>query len=368
MRPLSGLRAGRLWTALLWLGLTAIPGVIQILQEITYQRATGAPPHSPGHLFLWAIPVWWLWIPLGLLVRGMIRRWPIDGRRWWWAVPFHAVASVALGGLHLLVLQWIRGLMPLVGEAAPLEIRLLNALWTMFPVAELLAYWVVVTTTLVRDGQEALRERELRTSRLETELARAELSALRSRLHPHFLFNTLNAITVLMEEDRDRAREMVLRLADLLRHTLRADGREVVPLAEELATTRRYLAIEEVRFADRLRVEVEVPDDALGVGVPTLLLQPLVENALRHGLAPSPGPGTLAIRAARENGCLHLEVEDDGVGIPSRPARGVGLSVTASRLLHRYGDDHALDLEARSPHGTRVHIRIPAEEVPGVDG
>lgn len=363
MRPPSGHGAGRLFTALLWLGLTAIPGVIQIVQEITYQRATGAPPHDMVRLLLWAIPVWWLWIPLGILVRTMIRRWPIDRRRWMWTVPFHAVASVVLGGLHLVVLQWIRGQLPLVGEPVPLEIRMVNALWTTFPVAELLTYWVIATFTLVRDGQEALRERELRTSRLETELARAELSALRSRLHPHFLFNTLNAITVLMQEDRDRAREMVLRLAELLRHTLRADGGEVVTLAEELATTRRYLAIEEVRFEDRLRVDVSVPDDALGLGVPTLLLQPLVENALRHGLAPSRGPGTLAIRAVRENGCLHLEVEDDGVGLPARPTHGVGLTVTASRLAHRYGDDHALDLQARDPKGTRVHIRIPAEEV-----
>lgn len=181
----------------------------------------------------------------------------------------------------------------------------------------------------------ALRDRELQASRLEAQAARARLEALASRLQPHFLFNTLHAIGVLVEEDPARARAMITRLGDLLRDLIGGATEGEVPLREELELLRRYLAIEQVRFADRLRVEVTADPTTLDLPVPRLLLQPLAENALRHGLAPRAAPGTLTVRATRDAGGLEVVVANDGVPLAPHRPDGVGLATTRERLATR---------------------------------
>ncbi len=195
--------------------------------------------------------------------------------------------------------------------------------------------------------------------RLEASLARARLEALKMQLQPHFLFNSLNAIGALVHKDPDAADEMLAALSDLLRLTLETSGEQELPLRRELEFVERYLAIEHVRFGDRLRFEVDVAPETFAALVPTFLLQPLVENAVRHGLEPRSGAGVLMIRARRVGGTLRLSVTDNGIGLPNgKPEReGIGLSNTRARLRELYGG--AASLELRNADGLLVEVTVP---------
>lgn len=204
-------------------------------------------------------------------------------------------------------------------------------------------------------------ERERAAAELRTQLVQARLDALRGQLHPHFLFNTLNAIATLMHDDVDAADQMVTRLADLLRRSLDRGAPEI-PLSEELQLAERYLAIMQHRFSDRLSIDYAADRAVANALVPTFLIQPLVENALEHGIARHPGPGRLGIAAHRENGYLELVVTDDGPGVERESAWGVGLSNTKARLQQLYGDVATLRLEPAAGGGTRAVVRIPYRE------
>jgi LytS/YehU family sensor histidine kinase len=197
-------------------------------------------------------------------------------------------------------------------------------------------------------------------SRLETELARAQLQALRTQLQPHFLFNTLHAISSLMDEDVRAARRMIARLADLLRTTLDTRDQQEVTLLRELETLQLYLDIERERFSDRLRVDLMVHPETLEARVPNLMLQPLVENAIRHGIAPLHAGGQITVSAARDEESLVLSVEDDGAGAGAgQPPEGVGLRNTRARLARLYPNSHELRIERPSEGGFRIQIIIP---------
>jgi LytS/YehU family sensor histidine kinase len=216
--------------------------------------------------------------------------------------------------------------------------------------------------------------RELRASQLETALTRAQLHSLKAQLHPHFLFNTLNSISALIPRDAEAADRMLARLGDLLRMALEDSGAQVATLERELRFVHTYLEIEQVRFGPRLAVRTEVEEGLERVTVPCLLLQPLVENALRHGVAKKAGPGSLAVRVQRAGAALRLEVEDDGPGLPAVFKEGVGLANTKARLRRLYGADHAFRLERGQAGGVLVTIELPyrcdgeAEDAATVDG
>ena len=229
---------------------------------------------------------------------------------------------------------------------------------------------VVAAYHAVTYSQE-LRERELRASRLETALASAELEVLRMQLQPHFLFNTLHGISSLMEDDVPAARRMMRHLAELLRMALARDGAQEVPLADELHFLRRYLELQQMRFGARLRVEYDVEPAAEPLLVPRLLLQPLVENAIRHGVSRRPGAGQVRVRAWCRQHDLHLAVEDDGAGLgeSGAPGSGIGLANTRARLARLYGDRHDFAILARPEGGVCVEICLPAREgAPGAVG
>jgi LytS/YehU family sensor histidine kinase len=175
-----------------------------------------------------------------------------------------------------------------------------------------LIYSVLVGVGIAYDLEKESRERELRTSQLETRLAEARLETLKAQLRPHFLFNTLNAISAFVEKDPKVARRMTAHLGDLLRHSLESADRREVPLAEELATVDDYLAIQQIRFAGKLSVDRDVAPEALGASVPGFLLQPLVENAVEHGLVGKSEAGTILLRAERRDGALRLTVTESG--------------------------------------------------------
>jgi two-component system, LytTR family, sensor kinase len=207
------------------------------------------------------------------------------------------------------------------------------------------------------------RERELRATHLEARLAQSRLQVLKMQLHPHFLFNTLNTISELVYKDPEAAERMITDLGELLRLSLESVGVQEVPLYQELDFLKKYLEIEQTRFHDRLRVVMEIDPQALDAAVPNMILQPLVENAVRHGIAPRASGGRVVIGAARENGSLHLRVSDDGCGPPGGDPRslkeGVGLSNTRARLKHLYGVTHQFHLQSGNEGGMSVDFTIP---------
>jgi LytS/YehU family sensor histidine kinase len=224
-------------------------------------------------------------------------------------------------------------------------------------------YAVIVALVIAADFYHMFRERQRAANELRTELVISKLESLKMQLQPHFLFNTLNAINALIHEDTEAADRMVTRLADLLRLTL-YESRHEVPLARELEFVSAYVEIQQIRFQNRLTVSFEVKGAVLGAQVPSLLLQPIVENAIRHGIAPRTRPGHVWVRARREGDTLVLEVEDDGVGIRAGDdvrSGGIGLRNTRARLQQLHEDNHALAILPLQ-HGTLVRIMLPYEE------
>jgi two-component system, LytTR family, sensor kinase len=224
----------------------------------------------------------------------------------------------------------------------------------------LLVYFAIFAADSAFEKLERLRDRETRAAQLEGELFRARLDALSARLQPHFLFNTLHTIAGLVRTVQPQAALCTIAdLSDLLRSTLDRTSPETA-LSDELAMIERYLAIQKTRLSDRLRVEIDVEEETRGALVPVLLLQPIVENALVHGIERCPGPGRVAIRARRRGARLDLSVIDSGPGPNDESARdGIGLSVTRARLAHLFGEDFDLRLDRGPEGGAVARISIP---------
>jgi signal transduction histidine kinase len=223
-----------------------------------------------------------------------------------------------------------------------------------------LIYAVLVGAIVAYDADVEARERTLRASQLEARLAEARLSSLKAQLRPHFLFNTLNAISAFMERDPKTARRMMAHLGDLLRRSLESSDQKEVPLAEELSTIEDYVAIQRIRFEGRLEVDSDVESDTLGAAVPSFLLQPLVENAIEHG-----HPKRIRLGASRRDGSLEISVSDDGVGLkepPTPSGNGLGLKNTAARLDALYGESARLDIRNGAGGGVTVTVTLPFHE------
>jgi len=234
--------------------------------------------------------------------------------------------------------------------------------------ANYLRYALIAVSYHAVAYHRTVRERDAQAARLRVDLAEAKLATLEGRLRPHFLFNTLNAIAALIREDPVGAEQMIGQLSDLLRASLKADPLREVALSDELKLVEQYLAIQQTRFQDRLRATLSASDAAQRAYLPYLILQPLVENAVRHGISPRESGGQLWLDANQVDDRLVITIEDDGVGMGNAPPElagsGVGLGGVKSRLQHLYGPDHRLDVEARRPSGTRVRIEIPYHAAP----
>jgi len=218
---------------------------------------------------------------------------------------------------------------------------------------------VVFAWHAMRYSQD-LRQKQLKSAELETQLREARLQALRSQLNPHFLFNTLHSIAELVHEEPTLAEQLILRLGELLRKVLSSADRHELALSEEIEFIKGYLDIEQMRLGSRLRIEWNIEPEVLPIPVPSLLLQPLVENAVQHGIGAATGPGTVQIRARRDNGFLFLQVRDTGPGLEhgARAANtGIGLANTRARLQTIFGDSHTFELI--TDHGLAVNVRLP---------
>jgi two-component system, LytTR family, sensor kinase len=278
-------------------------------------------------------------------------------------------ALVHLAGAALLCVGWA-GMGVLLrrlqgdGWGGSWQFELLG--WTLTSVPwSFFMYFAVLGTVHAFAYYVEARDRELQTSQLTGQLSEARLQALRAQLQPHFLFNTLNAITVLVRDQRTpMAVTMLDRLSELLRQVLRSDQQHQITLSEELQLVRLYLDIEQVRFSDRLRVTISAPEDTLGALVPTLMLQPLVENAVRHGLLDRTDNALIEIRARRIADRLELSVRDNGRGLTAAQPPGVGLENTRARLAALYGEAATLELGGAEGGGTLALVRLPFANQP----
>ena len=229
----------------------------------------------------------------------------------------------------------------------------------------LLIYGAVVVAWYAVTYYRDLQEGRVESAEMRALLQQAQLQALRSQLNPHFLFNTLHSIAELVHENPRLAEQMLLRLSDLLRKALHSSGAQEVSLEEELDFVKSYLEIEQLRLGDRLSVVWDIEPAALAARVPSLLLQPLIENAIRHGIAPSSQPGRLVIRARRDGDFFEVQIQDNGPGLVVNGAdgrTGIGLANTTDRLQRLYGDRHCFELI--NDHGLRVNVRLPFSLIP----
>ncbi len=281
-----------------------------------------------------------------------------------WVARHFAAALVAAVAYALLTSWLVAGERSVMHPDKTLTFSyMMRNMGVHYLVSTMFLYWVVVFAHSGWLYYQQSRERELQTAQLRQELVEARLSALRMQLNPHFLFNTLHAVSALIHEDPEAADRVVARLSELLRLSLDQSKPQEVPLREEMGFLERYLEIEQTRFGERLTVVKDIPNDAQQALVPFLVLQPLVENAIRHGIEPREDAGRLAIEARRNNGHLQLRVRDNGSGLPTetngKPVEGIGLSNTRSRLQHLYGDKFQFQLTSAQGGGLEAFIEIP---------
>lgn len=357
-------------SALVMVLLATLTGASNRMSFVPMEGATGAMREQ------W--PLWRailvsgsLWIPSALLfltVTALVRRTPLDQGRWKRSLLIHLGVMLGLAPIFQL-LRWglylgINGL--IAGWGPTREIfdqipgRSLAASTLLYPII----YLGVAALAYAWEFRIEAMEKERRTVVLERQLAMAQLQMLRMQLSPHFLFNTLNAITSLMRKDADRAEEMMLALTEFLRSTLEASNRPEVPLSEDLELTKRYFGIEAIRFPGRVALELDISPETKEALVPAFLLQPLVENAVRHGLSPRASGGSIRIRSRLDFDHLCLEVEDDGLGSAARPGggsgHGLGLASARDRLACRFGPRAEFSAGPRPEGGFRVEMRFPA--------
>jgi two-component system, LytTR family, sensor kinase len=339
-----------------YLGLEYLSNV-SILARIA-RGGTSVPAYTTP--LSWTVVDTLFWIVQGVAAFRVAARFPLEG-------PGRA----RVGTLVLAVTGCTLG-MVVVGQVLYFLMTLqLHELVALFALRDTPATLLkVVSLLLVAYGIGYARQhraREIAASRLETELSEARLAALKAQLHPHFLFNAFNSVSALLGRDPAAAREMLARLESLLTLTLeRAEAQEVT-LAEELRVVEMYAGIEGVRFSDRLSVEVDVDPGLHDVLVPHLVLQPLVENAVKHGIAARPGPGRIAVSARADGGRVVLSVADDGPGTSAESAsrgEGIGLANTRARLAQLYGAAAALSVESAAGRGTRVTVTLPLRHAP----
>jgi two-component system LytT family sensor kinase len=323
--------------------------------------------HAAWRVFSWGMLTWLAWAPLTPAMIWLARRYSLIGGAWRTSLLVHLPGFLSLSALHSAAATAITlSIKPFDNMGpSPLEFwpRFFSRLKGQF-VPDLLVYGAVIGTCYALDYYRKYREREFLTTRLEAQLAQAQLDSLRMQLHPHFLFNTLNSIVGLVRDNKNQAAvSMLVGLSDLLRHTLEHSTRQEVELREELAFIKLYLAIQEMRFSDRLQVEFNIDPATAKAMVPNLILQPLTENALRHGIGRSADSGLVGISSAAENGHLRLTVYDDGAGLPDdwqmKGSTGIGLANTVARLEQLYDGNHQFDIRNRSERGVEVVIVMP---------
>jgi signal transduction histidine kinase len=333
-----------------------VPGLISATQLLmSYSLRGDAAPMSL--LVQVTFPTWYAWAVLAPLIWMSARRFPLDAERWLRSLAIHLVLNALLLVAWVTLVLGARAILDLPASGGA-TVALIGGINT-----SLLTYWTIVLVAHAVRYYVDGRARAIREAALAAKLSEARLDALRAQLHPHFLFNTMHAISAFLREEPDKAETMLAELAELLRMVLESTGEHVVPLAREIDFVERYLAIQKTRLGERLSVDLELPRERDGITVPAMLLQPLLENAVEHGIARRRGSGRLHVRVTRERDRLHLDVSDDGPGLDAATLDStmwrVGLRNTRERLVQLYGSDHVFELTTLSPRGLLARVVIP---------
>lgn len=355
----NGTSVARRW--LLVLGIWGAVALFSSAQIYVARAALGEPPPL-GPLLLLEIPVWAFWALFTVPIVMLARRFPLGQNQARGSVATHAAAAILVAviavGFYTL---WYQAFNPY----PILSTSSVSAwFWHFFRqqfIVGFMIYWATVGVYHAFTNYFLSRVRELEASQAKARLSEARLQALKMQIHPHFLFNTLNSISALIDEQPVEARRVLAQLGDLLRATLRSEASHVVSLKDEVALVRDYLGIEQIRFDDRLAVTTEIDPAAYRAAVPSFLLQPLVENAIRHGIGRRERGGRLWLSAKRINGRLVIHVQDDGDGFDgeSGPGEGIGLSNIRNRLRELYGPEQSLVLRAREGGGVDARVELP---------
>lgn len=359
---------GRIRGALAILIVWTVPAVLSSSLILVRQRGPGDRQEWWPTL-IGQLPSWWLWALLTPLVLLLARKIIVAGPSMWKPLLFHATIGVVVVALYVTLEAPFA--IHREGRALTPEswIGAIGGGLSFQFITNYLIYFALVGVGHAMSTSRALRARDLQASRLETQLADSRLDALKAQLQPHFLFNTLHTIGGLVREgESDRAVRMISGLSGLLRHTLDQVKSPELPLHAELEALERYVEIEEVRFEDRLQVERAIDPDVADTNVPALLLQPLVENAIRHGVERRADAGLVRIEAVRDGSSLLLRVTDDGIGLPEHfdleQDEGVGLGSTRRRLAELYGHEGTISVRRIEPYGTEVTVRLPLRATP----
>lgn len=348
-------------------GVATALGFFSAFQAYYYVSTFSPRPDPISILLALNLNYWYSWAVLTPAILWLARRCPLERGRLWRHVPAHIAGVFAATLTHVSLVTLGRAgigyFHPLPGGDWQMQFQRMFFLNFDF---EMATYWAIVGLSHATRYHYEAQARALTTARLETRLVEAQLQTLQRQIQPHFLFNTLNTVSALMHRDVEAADAMIARLGDLLRQSIETVDVQEVALAHELDFLRKYVDIEQARFQDRLTVTFDIDPDTEDCPVPNFLLQPLVENSIRHGIGPRPGPGHVLVQAKRAGEILQIEVRDDGVGVDaarlSDLEHGVGLSNTRSRLAHLYGERHRFAVTSPPQGGLSVLIEIPVDE------
>ncbi|HKE94731.1 MAG TPA: histidine kinase [Povalibacter sp.] len=347
------------WIAALW----GVVGVFEASQAVLIMRFAENKQHAWPPLFATELATWLPWALATPWVISLARRYPIVRP----TVRTVAVHLGAFAAISMIAEVWSAALQVLFN---PWGNRRPPTFWDTWSITLLyqvliflVAYALILAITYLVDSRESIARQATETARLNEELSRAQLAALRRQMEPHFMFNALNSIAGLVRDHRnDAAVSMIVGLSEFLRRASEDSHRSQVTLAEEVEYLQRYVDIQKVRFGDRLKVSVDIQAELLDAQVPGLLLQPLVENAIKHGIAKRVSGGTVRVAGAHRNGNLCLRVYNDGPGFPAEwetQSAGVGLANLRTRLQILYGDASGLSMTRAGPHGVEVVVTLP---------
>ncbi|HEX2861846.1 MAG TPA: histidine kinase [Lacunisphaera sp.] len=315
-----------------------------------------------GQAIGYSLGDWYVWALLSIPVLWLARRFPPEGAQPWRTAAIHLGAALACSLVYVLLRSLVGVVHSRVLEEPVTFAEVFRPLLARTFPFNLLVYGAIVTLSHAIDYYRKYHERTVHALELEKHLTEARLQSLLRQLKPHFLFNTLNGIASLMHSDVDAADRMLVRLSELLRLTMHHPGQPLTRLREEIAFIEKYLEIERIRFRDRLTAEIRVDPAVLEAEVPSLIIQPLVENAIRHGIEPQARKGRVTVSARPEGGGVLLTVHDNGGGMPAGgfTREGIGLANTRARLRELYGDRHRFELANHPEGGLEVRIHLPA--------
>jgi signal transduction histidine kinase len=362
-------RLTRLLFALVWI----VPATLAGVQMRLVGDASGTH-YSLGTALLWQGSAWMLWSLWSQLILTLVDRVKLDTARILPWLATHLAATAIVCTADVLAIAWLDHVFGAVGQVTSYTFAVRMVLVNHLDF-QVVLYWAVLGAAYMVEFVRRYRERDRAAAELEQKLARTTLEALRMQLNPHFLFNALNSVNELMEMDVRTAQRTLVRVSDLLRLSLRSAAQSVIPVWQEIELVELYLQIARVRYGEGLEADISVDPSVVDAMIPSFLLQPLVENALKHGLAPGHRDQCIEVRLSRQGTSMEIVVEDNGKGldgllttsgrflaaVPSVDGLGIGLTNTRSRLAMLYGDRYAFRMSNLPTGGCRVEIRLPLD-------